>query len=155
MIRIVSGGQSGADRAALDFAIAYGLEYGGWCPQGGWAEDFPRPPGLLARAPRLQEAPNSDPRVRSEWNVRDSDATLIFARSVITSPGTAFTIECAQNHAKTLLIVDPNAPSAVADIRTWLKQQPDLRSLNIAGPRESEASGIYDAVRAILDALFG
>src|SRR5215510_5032972 len=72
LTRIVSGGQSGADRAALDFAIARGLEYGGWCPKGGWAEGFPDPPGLIARYPNLRETPERDPKQRTEWNVRDS-----------------------------------------------------------------------------------
>jgi hypothetical protein len=154
MIRIISGGQSGADRAALDFALAQGLEYGGWCPKGGWAEDFPHPPGVLAHYPRLRETPEDDPRTRTEWNVRDSDAALVIAPSGIVSPGTAFTIECAHKHAKPLLVVDPHSPRAIADISAWLKQHPDLRSLNIAGPRASEAPDIYAAVRALFDALF-
>jgi len=153
MIRIVSGGQSGADRAALDFAITRGLDYGGWCPKGGWAEDLSNPPGLFAQYPQLSETDASDPRIRTEWNVRDSDATLVFAPPGVESPGTAFTIECARHYAKPLLIVDPGSPSATADIRAWLTQL-NLRGLNIAGPRASEASDIYAAVRAILDALF-
>ena len=73
---IVSGGQTGVDRAALDAAIARGIAYGGWCPQGGWAEDCPEPPGVLARYPLLRETPSADPAQRTEWNVRDSDASL-------------------------------------------------------------------------------
>jgi hypothetical protein len=102
----------------------------------------------------LRETPDSDPRVRTEWNVRDSDATLVATPPGIASPGTAFTIECAQKHAKPLLCIDPDSPSAIADARAWLKQHPDLRSLNIAGPRASEARDIYAAVRALLDAVF-
>ncbi len=74
---VVSGGQSGVDRAALDTAVELGLPYGGWCPRGGWAEDLTEPPGLLARYPRLRATPGSEPAQRTRWNVRDSDATLI------------------------------------------------------------------------------
>ena len=74
---IVSGGQSGVDRAALDVAVARGIDYAGWCPRGGWAEDLTEPPGLLARYPHLRETPSADPAQRTEWNVRESDATLI------------------------------------------------------------------------------
>ena len=76
-MKIISGGQTGVDRAALDAAIERGLSWGGWCPKGGWAEDFPDPPGLLAKYPRLKETPLPHPLQRTEWNVRDSDAALI------------------------------------------------------------------------------
>ena len=76
-MKIISGGQTGVDRAALDVAIERGMTWGGWCPKGGWAEDFPDPPGLLAKYPKLRETPLSHPLQRTEWNVRDSDATLI------------------------------------------------------------------------------
>jgi hypothetical protein len=74
-MKIISGGQSGVDRAALDVAIERGMEWGGWCPKGGWAEDFPNPPGLLPHYPHLRETPEPHPLQRTEWNVRDSDAT--------------------------------------------------------------------------------
>ena len=76
-MKIISGGQSGVDRAALDVAIERGMDWGGWCPRGGWAEDFLEPPGLLTKYPHLKETPDSHPLQRTEWNVRDSDATLI------------------------------------------------------------------------------
>jgi Circularly permutated YpsA SLOG family len=76
-MKIISGGQSGVDRAALDVAIERGLDWGGWCPKGGWAEDFPEPPGLLAKYPHLKETEQSHPLQRTEWNVRDSNASLI------------------------------------------------------------------------------
>src|SRR5215472_15898316 len=103
IFRIISGGQTGADRAALDAAIAHGVVYGGWCPKGGWAEDAQTPPGVLARYPNLRETPDADPRQRSEWNVRDSDATIVFLPSDALSPGTAFTIDCARRYDKPLL----------------------------------------------------
>jgi hypothetical protein len=76
-MKLLSGGQSGVDRAVLDVALARGIPYGGWCPKGGWAEDFPEPPGVLAKYPQLAETPLADPAQRTEWNVRDADACLI------------------------------------------------------------------------------
>jgi Circularly permutated YpsA SLOG family len=76
-MKLLSGGQSGVDRAVLDVALARGIAYSGWCPKGGWAEDFPEPPGVLANYPQLAETPLADPAQRTEWNVRDADAYLI------------------------------------------------------------------------------
>jgi hypothetical protein len=151
-LRILSGGQSGADRAALDFAISHGLEYGGWCPKGGWAEDFPEPPGLLARY-RLRETPERDPKQRTEWNVRDSDAALVLSRTDARSPGTALAVRIAENRAKPHLIVDVDAPAAGELIRAWLRDHSRIRVLSIGGPRESESPGIYAAARAVLEGL--
>ena len=78
--RIRSGGQTGVDRAALDAAVLTGRPYEGWCPKGGGAEDFLRPPGLLTKYPRLMETPSESPEQRTEWNVRDSAATVVFVR---------------------------------------------------------------------------
>src|SRR6187200_103359 len=75
-MEIISGGQSGVDRAALDVAIERGMAWGGWCPKGGWAEDFPNPPGLLPHYPQLKETPLPHPLQRTEWNVRDGDRPL-------------------------------------------------------------------------------
>ena len=76
-MKIISGGQTGIDRAALDAAIEMGVDYCGWCPKGGWAEDFRQPPGLLARYPLLRETPSAEPIQRTEWNVRDADRLMI------------------------------------------------------------------------------
>src|SRR5688572_26022372 len=148
--RIVSGGQSGVDRAALDFAIAHGIPYGGWCPKGGWAEDCPDPPGVLARYPGLGETPGRDTRQRTEWNVRDSDATLVLTRSNASSPGTSVGIAAAQTYAKPHLVVDIDAIDAVGRIRDWLRANPGIQTLSIGGPRESEAPGVYRSVLALL-----
>ena len=75
--KIRSGGQTGVDRAALDAARQCGLKICGWCPKGGWAEDCPEPPGLLALYPELRETPSENVSQRTVWNVRDADATLI------------------------------------------------------------------------------
>ena len=96
--RVVSGGQTGVDRAALDIAIELGLPYGGWCPRGGWAEDMTEPPGLLARYPDLRATVAAEPAQRTRWNVRDSDATLILLVGGRAQPasGTALTIAAAE-----------------------------------------------------------
>jgi hypothetical protein len=151
LTRIVSGGQSGVDRAALDFAVARGIPYGGWCPKGGWAEDFPDPPGLLSRYPGLRETPSSDTRKRTEWNVRDSDATLVLTRSDANSPGTSFAVSSAESHAKPHLVIDIDSPDAADGIRAWLGDHPAIRTLSIGGPRESEAPGIYRAALSLLE----
>jgi hypothetical protein len=144
MHKIVSGGQTGVDRAALDAAIALCLPYDGWCPKGGWAEDLLEPPGLLALYPNLRETPDDDPRQRTEWNVRDSDALLILTADVdlSTSKGTAFAVACAERLHRPRMIVDIRAEQAANSAGSWLGAHCDTR-LCIGGPRESEAPGIY------------
>jgi hypothetical protein len=156
-----TGGQSGVDRAALDVAIAMGLSYAGWCPAGGWAEDFPVPPGLLDRYPMLTETPAKDPRQRTAWNVRDSDATLIVipAGEFAESAGTSFTRVCAELvfvkplHVSSL--EDPaSADSAIQWLRECLRLHETSLVLNVAGPRESESPGIYERSRRHLARVF-
>jgi len=149
--RIVSGGQSGADRAALDAAIGLGVEYGGWCPAGGWAEDLPDPPGLLAAYPGLRETPSADPAQRTEWNVRDSDATLILVPAGVTSPGTLLTEALAKRMGRPLLRLDPSDRDAVAAVIGFVQGDSTGTRLNVAGPRESEASGLHAAARLLLE----
>lgn len=104
--RIRSGGQTEVDRAALDAAVLTGRPYEGWCPKGGWAEDFLRPPGLLMKYPHLMETPSESPEQRTDWNVRDSAATVVFVpNSKYCSASTDFTIECAKKHGKPYCIL--------------------------------------------------
>jgi Circularly permutated YpsA SLOG family len=162
-LTIISGGQSGVDRAALDVAIARGIAYGGWCPKGGWAEDMPEPPGVLAEYPHLRETPSADPAQRTEWNVRDSDACLILvdAGGVSVSGGTALAKKQAVHYGKPLLVVDVGAADAVSQVRAWLRPLPAAHKgdtpfrLAIGGPRESEAKGIYGKVRGVLKQVLG
>jgi Circularly permutated YpsA SLOG family len=158
-MKLLSGGQSGVDRAVLDVAIARGADYGGWCPKDGWAEDFSAPPGLLAKYPRLKETPLADPAQRTDWNVRDADACMIViaAGGVAVSKGTALAEELAHRHRKPLLVVDLGDPEPVAHAALWLRVQrrrlgADL-ALAIGGPRESEAPGIYASATAFIHAL--
>lgn len=153
--RIVSGGQSGVDRAALDFAVRRGFEIGGWCPRGGWAEDYPDPPGLLLKYRGLRETPSWRPGERTRWNVRDSDATLILVPSGgALSQGTAFTLACAQGLAKPHLVVKIDAKDALRAARAWLARITP-GTLNVAGPRESSAPGIYARATRFLNELLG
>jgi hypothetical protein len=160
-LTIISGGQSGVDRAALDAAIAHGIPYAGWCPKGGWAEDFPDLPGVLARYPLLQETPSGDPAERTEWNVRDSDACMILidAGGVAVSPGTVLTGELAARYANPLLVVDIGVDDAVERITAWLAALLAAHTSGasfrfmIGGPRESEAPEIYGRARDILSRL--
>jgi Circularly permutated YpsA SLOG family len=155
-MKIVSGGQSGVDRAALDAAIALGLAYGGWCPRGGWAEDFPDPPGLLEHYPLLVETPDADPAERTRWNVRDSDATLILVdrNGTAASRGTQLANTAADELGKPWLVLDVSAADSRARLLAWLAEiRPDI--LSVGGPRESEALGIYEETRALLEAVLG
>ena len=146
VIKIVSGGQTGVDRAALDVAIEIGIPHGGWCPRGRRAED-----GAIDARYLLQETDEADYSIRTEMNVRDSDATLILNRSGLTG-GTKFTVQCARRLQKPYLVVALDEPRLL-DTRQividWLvTEKPQV--LNIAGPRETTQSGIYAAAREFL-----
>jgi putative molybdenum carrier protein len=151
--RVVSGGQTGADRAGLDAAIAAGLPYGGWCPLGGWAEDLPEPPGLLAAYPQLRETPTDSLQQRTAWNVRDSDATLIVWPAGVSSPGSGLTLRLAGELERPVVVADPGDVGAAGAARAWLETLPDGITLNVAGPREGHAPGLYAAARRVLDEL--
>jgi hypothetical protein len=158
-MKIISGGQTGVDRAALDAAIARGMEWGGWCPKGGWAEDFPVAPGVLAAYPNLRETPLANPLQRTQWNVRDSDATLILtmADALAISVGTRRAHAWAHQHGKPELVLRLEDPRALGKAAGWLAAQkrrfgPQL-ALGIGGPRETEAPGIYAAASRLIATL--
>jgi hypothetical protein len=158
-MKLLSGGQSGVDRAALDAALARGVEYGGWCPRGGWAEDYPQPPGLLARYPKLTETPLADPAQRTQWNVRDADACLIIveAGGLAVSRGTALAREQAARYGKPIFIAELGAADMAERAAAWLRSRRERFggnfTLAIGGPRESEAPGIYARALAFIGAL--
>jgi hypothetical protein len=151
-IVIVSGGQTGADRAALDFAIELGIAHGGWCPRGRLAEDGP-----IDVRYQLQETPSRRYAERTEWNVRDSDATIVFTIEPTVSGGTALTIDFAARLGKPCLHLARNpGQEAAASARKLLDFLTihSVRRLNVAGPRASQEPEIPAFVVAVLTAVF-
>jgi len=146
-MKIVSGGQTGVDRAALDVALEVGLACGGWCPKGRRAED-----GTLATRYPLMETPSCDYAQRTEWNVRDSDGTLVLKRGALTG-GTAQTVEVAVRLGKPHLVLDLAKPPRVATVHAWVREH-RITTLNVAGPRESTSPGIYAQASQFLRAVF-
>ena len=139
---VVSGGQSGADRAALDWAIGQGVRHGGWCPRGRRTED-----GVLPQHYLLQETPSASYLQRTEWNVRDSDATLIFTLTDRLDGGSKRTATFADSLNKPWLHVRPGVHSKYV-ARFLLRH--GVKTLNVAGKRESSAPGIGDLVQQVL-----
>lgn len=148
VVKIVSGGQTGVDRAALDAAVSRDLVCAGWCPKGRRAEDGVVP----ARFP-LTETPDSDYRQRTEWNVRDSDATLILYRPPLHG-GSRHTRTFAERLGKPFLLVDVSEQDVADRILRWLESLGPA-VLNIAGPRESDRPGIYREALPLLDLVLG
>lgn len=154
-MKITSGGQSGVDRAALDAAIERSVPYGGWCPRGGWAEDMPTPPGVLATYTLLRETPLADPAQRTEWNIRDSDATMIIIdrAGLAVSNGSELARALGETYGKPLLVIDIDEHDAVEHAAAWLRSQGADITLGIGGPRESEISGIYARAKTFIHAV--
>lgn len=150
-IVIFSGGQTGVDRAALDFAIGRGISHGGWCPRGRVAEDGPIGPRY-----QLQETPSGTYAQRTEWNVRDTDATLVLSPSRATSGGTLLTIETAHSMNKPLLHLTADQPTeASAAALCGFLDVYRVQQLNVAGPRESQAPGVSQFVHELLSLALG
>ncbi len=141
--KIVSGGQTGVDRAALDAAVAAGIPIGGWCPKGRLAED-----GVISLEYPLRETVSRLYRERTGLNVMDSDGTLILAEKIL-SGGTALTKGFADKYAKPLLVVNPADSVSIGKIKKWLTAN-KIKVLNVAGPRESTRPGSYDQAYKLL-----
>ena len=151
-IAIISGGQTGADRAALDFAIEHGFSHGGWCPRQRRAED-----GVISAQYSLRETPSSHYSQRTEWNVRDSDATVVFSIKAHLAGGTRLTFELVRRLGKPVLHLSREEAGVTAAgdmLRAFIEEQ-EIRTLNIAGPRASQEPEIGAFVRAVLEAAFG
>ena len=149
--KVVSGGETGADRAAVDFAISHDLTYGGWVPRGGWAEDLRDPPGLLALYDHFVPTQSADPGVRTTLNVRDSTATVVFSPPIATSPGVTQTLQMANVLKRPIIVIDPSSVDADALLRDFFECLALEATWNVAGPRESEVPSLYRAVTDLLN----
>jgi hypothetical protein len=141
--KLISGGQTGVDRAALDAALELGLPTGGWCPKGRRAED-----GSIPRHYPLQETSSSGYPTRTEKNILGSDGTLILTWGRPRG-GTALTIKLARVHQKPFLIIDLSAVKDFHAVWEWGKTY-QVKILNVAGPREGEAPGIHNKAVSFL-----
>ena len=148
--KIVSGGQTGADRAALDVAIEHNIPHGGWIPKGRLAEDNPLPDHY-----HLKEMPTSSYPARTERNVIDSDGTLIISHGKLAG-GSDLTRKFAILHGRSWLHIDLNQTDhtdAAAKIKEWIDQE-EIEILNIAGPRASKDPHIYNKVMEIIELVY-
>ena len=146
MIKIVSGGQTGVDRATLDAALECGIDAGGWCPEGRKAED-----GVIPDKYPLKELPNADYRQRTKQNVIDSDGTVIIYFGYPTG-GTELSIAFCISENKPYVLVDAEEivlDAAVVKVDKFIKDK-SITTLNVAGPRAAGKPGAYDYARALI-----
>lgn len=149
-MKIISGGQTGADQAALDAAISLGLPHGGWLPKGRKTESGPLPDTY-----KLKELPSTNYRIRTEKNIVESDGTLIISFGPLTG-GSALTEAFAIRHHRPCLHLDMehlNSKQAVEILCRWFKKNKDIQILNVAGSRASGEPRIYETVFQILTAV--
>jgi len=147
-IKIISGGQSGVDRAALDFALKFNISCGGWCPKGRKAED-----GRIDKKYPLTETTDDNYNIRTKLNIGESDGTLIFFKKM-HDKGTLLTIKFAEEFNKPVLEVNllDNQKQNLQIVNAWLRDH-NFKILNIAGPRESNSPGIYNDSLRFLEQL--
>ncbi len=144
--KIVSGGQTGVDRAALDGAMEVNFSVGGWCPKGRIAED-----GKIDTKYPLIETNSQNYTIRTEKNVIDSDGTLVFINKELEG-GTLNTVKYCEKHKKPVKVVDTNKDFDISSILNWIKEN-NIATLNIAGPRASKQPKIYNKVKPIIKDL--
>ena len=145
-ITIISGGQTGVDRAALDVALELGISCGGWCPEGRLAED-----GAIAQHYPVKELAGGDYVQRTLRNILDSDATAVIYFDQLEG-GTELTVEFCNQETKPVLVIDANAvrfSSAVDEMLNFTRRN-RLKTLNIAGPRASKQPAAYAYTKALL-----
>ena len=145
-LKVISGGQTGVDRAALEWAVGHGVPHGGWCPKGRKAEDGVIPPQF-----HLVETQSEEYPVRTRLNIRDSDATVIFSERHELSGGTRETFEMAHEMGKPLLhlLSATTVQEAAARLRSFIDAN-RVKVLNVAGPRASQAPHVGEFVKAVL-----
>ena len=151
IIRIRSGGQSGVDRAALDFGRKHNIEICGWCPKGGWAEDYPDAPGVLALYPELKETPEAEPWQRTLWNMRDAQAILtIMPEGSGESKGTQLGVLEGIELGKPMFTA--RGVEDAEEIAAWLRSLASGSiELCVGGPRASECPEGYQVTMEILE----
>ncbi|MDO5456514.1 MAG: putative molybdenum carrier protein [Eubacteriales bacterium] len=166
IFKIRSGGQSGVDRAALDFARKHNIEICGWCPKGGWAEDYPEAPGILAEYPELRETTEKGTAQRTLWNMRDADAILtIVPEGSGASKGTDLGVREGMRLEKPMFTA--HSAEDVPAIIAWLRALAAGRAtgsdtaggadgieLCVGGPRASECAQAYRVTVEILEKVF-
>ena len=146
IIKIISGGQTGVDRAGLDAAIELGIEHGGYAPKGRLAED-----GTIPEKYRMQELAKGGYSARTKKNIESSDATLVFCKGT-PKTGTKLTVDHAKKIGKPVLVLDTDAvniPTAVKVFQAWV-QSNDIQVLNVAGPRLSSAPTVAAMAKRVL-----
>jgi len=143
---LVCGGQSGVDRAVLDVGLELGVALAGWCPAGRWAEDGP----ISLRYP-LRTTPSRDTAQRTVWNVHLGEALLVL-NDGHASQGTALAVRAAEWLKRPVLMQNTAHPPNNA--ANWLRAG-RIQVVNVAGPRHSEAQGIYAAAFVWLKKFVG
>jgi len=149
--RIISGGQTGADRAAFDFALEKGFEIGGFVPKNRLAEDG----RISGKYPNLVETQTENPAERTKLNVKSADATLILSHGELKG-GSLLTLQFAEKYKKPFLHIDFSAlplDEAMRKTQKWLDSI-ECEKLNFAGSRASEDSEIYEKTKELLQKLF-
>lgn len=145
--KIISGGQTGADRAALDFALDHSIPHGGWCPKGRMAED-----GSIDDRYRLRETPSSGYLQRTERNVRDSDGTVAFSIAAVLTGGSKQTVDfCNKRNKPVLHISRQGGLAAPEQVLLRFVDCHGIRVLNVAGPRASKEPDVAAFVREVLE----
>ncbi|MFN6517108.1 MAG: putative molybdenum carrier protein [Nostoc sp. CreGUA01] len=147
-LKIISGGQTGADRAALDWAIVHQIPHGGWCPKGRKSED-----GVINSRYNLTETPSDEYSQRTEWNVRDSDGTVIFSIAKELFGGSLFTAKLAQKYQKPCIHISKELThiNPVNELLLFISTY-KIVTLNVAGPRVSNEPEVYEFVKSTLEA---
>ncbi len=154
LTRVISGGQTGVDQAALCAATSLGIAIGGWCPPGRVCEgglipaNFPLKETPDDRSPDAPDIPRSQ---RTEWNVRDSDGTLVLCLGPVSDadPGTRFTADCATRYGKPIFVADPGDLVDARRVREWIDAH-GIQTLNVAGPSEHSCSGIGELAETFM-----
>lgn len=150
--KIISGGQTGVDQGALDFALANGIDAGGWCPKGRICES-----GTIPEKYPLTEVQAEDYKIRTFWNARNSEGTLVIIRDGFMETGTALTIDYCKQLRKPYFILDIGSKSKIGEalkiqFSKWLEDH-SIQVLNVAGNRESNSPGIGADTSTILEYL--